>query len=412
MPPNLDEATKPKKGLLRYLRWRDLIVVALGVALGLWVNGRFFRFKEPTDYQKWQIRPKLDPGASAISQQNSGRDGLPPCFFMVPPSAVDQPVVSGSVGDCLLLVPDGKNLDLFELSMGGLFTPVKTDLYVPGALPLAFTRSYAPQDTAWARSYRIFLPHVYDPYLTGSRFPYTYLDWRLPDGWSIRYGRISPGTGYADAIYEHSWPTPVFKGSRIGWNGWGWDLSLEDGTTYLSPEAYNSTRPQQGSLVGIFDKDGNEIRLSRRANGDLAEIKAADGRWIRLGYDKKGRTTKVEGSSGDAVQYDYDSDDRLELVRHSSGQTEKYRYDSSNRIVRVDDFPAGTNVEIKYGSDGAIERITGIEGTFNFQYHRDKLPNSGHVDIIDSRRRVTRVGIQTIDGRVAYTVGKLELNSP
>lgn len=59
-----------------------------------------------------------------------GESGLAPCFFIVASTATDQPVVSGTVGDCLLLVPDGRRLDLFEVPLGGSFVPVKTDLYV------------------------------------------------------------------------------------------------------------------------------------------------------------------------------------------------------------------------------------------------------------------------------------------
>jgi hypothetical protein len=74
MPPNSDEATKPKKGLLKYLRWRDLIVVVLGITLGLSINTyyahRLKALTSLTDYQKWQARPKLDHPRSACAFPN------------------------------------------------------------------------------------------------------------------------------------------------------------------------------------------------------------------------------------------------------------------------------------------------------------------------------------------------------
>jgi YD repeat-containing protein len=398
----LDKQTNPKGRLLRYLRWRDLIVAVLGVALGLWINTHYFKL--PTDYQKWQARPKLDPRAHELYKQDSSR-GINPCLFIVPYGAVGQPVVSGSIGECLLLVPDGKELDLIEVALAGFVLPIKTDLFVEDSFPLAFTRTYFPKDD-WSTRNRIFLPHVYDPYLTGNRYPYTYLDWLLPDRQSIHYPRISPGTGFADAVYENASPGPVFAGSRVAWNGWGWDLALEDGITYLSPEAYNATRPQQGSLVGIFDREGNEVRLSRNRLGDLTEVKSPAGRWIRFYYDA-GYLVRAADSSGKKVEYEYDSNDRLELVRHSTGQTEKYRYDSSNRIVSVEDSPGGTNVEIKYGSNRMVEQITGTGGTFRFQYTRDKLPNSGHVDILDSQGDATRIKVQGSERGLFFTVEKV-----
>lgn len=217
-------AKKRKNGFFRYLRWRDLLVVALGVTLGLSINTyyahRLKALTSLTDYQKWRARPKLRERAASMSQPKPGQNGLPPCLFIVPSSAVDPPVTSGSVGDCLLLVPDGRKLDLFEVAPGGGLVHVKTDLYVPDTIPLAFTRTVIPLDD-WAGRNRISLPHVYDPYLTGNRFPYTYLDWRLPDGQSIHYERVSPGTGFADAVYEHARLDSVFAGSRVNWNGWG-----------------------------------------------------------------------------------------------------------------------------------------------------------------------------------------------
>jgi hypothetical protein len=50
----------------------------------------------------------------------------------------------------------------------------------------------------------------------------------LPDGGRVHYVRISPGTDYVTAEFEHtSSPTRFYK-SRIKWNGMGWDLTLRD----------------------------------------------------------------------------------------------------------------------------------------------------------------------------------------
>jgi hypothetical protein len=132
-------------------------------------------------------------------------------------------------------VPDGKKRDVLEFNLGsGELFPVKTDLYVPDSMPLAFTRTYHPPDD-WSRKFQVYLPYVYDPYLTGSRFPYTYSNWLLPDRKTIHLGRMSPGTGYADYTAESRSGDPVFAGSRIARNGWGWDLALPDGATDQSP---------------------------------------------------------------------------------------------------------------------------------------------------------------------------------
>ena len=118
------------------------------------------------------MRVKAAPDLSIA--QEPGRSGLPPCFFIVRPKAVNVPSIdSGSVDDCLSLLPNGHRLDVFEIPLEGGFLPIKTDLYVPDIIPLAFTRTYVPL-TVWSEQFQVFLPHVYDPFLTGSRFPYTY----------------------------------------------------------------------------------------------------------------------------------------------------------------------------------------------------------------------------------------------
>jgi YD repeat-containing protein len=307
-------------------------------------------------------------------------------------------VDSGSVGDCLLLTPDGKQLNVFEIALLGDFTHVKTDLYVPDVIPIALTRSVVPLDDS-ARRFDVLLPHVYDPFLSGDRLPYTYLDWRLPDAEFIHYVRVSPGTGFADAVYEAASPHTVFEGSKIKWNGWGWDLSLADGTTYLSPEAYNATRPQQGSLVAIFDKQGREVRLSRKSNGALSEIDAPGGGWIKLDYHGN-RVTRARNSAGQVAQYEYDNQDRLATVRYATGSSIKYFYDSSNRIVGLEDSSSGSKLEIKYNLSGMVGQITFDADVYEFSRLVDEI------DITDRKGIVTRVHIKPQGTNTFYSVAQ------
>ncbi len=258
--------------------------------------------------------------------------------------------------------------------------------------------------TNWAIHYRIYLPHVYDPYLWGHRNPYSEVTWYLPDGIEMNFPRISPGTGYGDAVFEFTGAPQIFTGSRIDWNGNGWDLSLEDGTTYLSPEAYYSKRPQQGSLVGIFDRNGNEVRLSRQSNGDLTEIKSPNGLWIRLTYDDEGRILNIKDSFGNVVNYGYDSDYRLSSVRYPTGQTINYSFDSWSRIVKIDDSSRGILIENKYDSKGrVIEQNSSNGRIYKFRYVDNEPANSRQVDVTDLSGKLTRVMIRQIARDIFYT---------
>jgi YD repeat-containing protein len=388
-------------GYLRSRGWKDFIFACAAVAV--WVGVRHY-LSPPSDYEKWKVRVKAAPDLS-ISQE-PGRSGLPPCFFIVPSKAVNQPRLnSGSIDDCLTLLPNGERLDVFEIALGGGFFPVKTDLYVPDTIPLAFTRTYVPL-TTWSERFQIFLPHVYDPFLTGSRFPYTYTDWRLPDGQSIHYERISQGTGFADAVFGTVSSSRVFANSRINWNGRGWDWTLPDGTTYLSPEAYNATRPQQGSLVGFFDRNGNEVRLSRGDNGELTEIESPWGRWIRFEYSQL-HMIRAHDSSGNVVEYEYDSSSRLSAVKYSGGQSTKYSYDTANRVVEVEDPSEDVGMEIKYDSIGAVTEImTDREHTYHFRYTIDKASKTFNAFVGPPTGKVIRVRIQNQAGTLSYSIQK------
>lgn len=402
--------TKPKQGYLRRRGWKDLIFLGVVLIIARLVDP--YLPNHLTNFEKWQARPKLKDRDASAPQPKPGQSGLPPCFFFVPSDAVDQKIPSRSVGDCLLLIPDGKRLDLFEVSPGGELFPVRTDLYRPDTIPLAFTRTYRSLND-WARRNRVFLPHVYDPFLWGDRLPYTDQTWFLPDGTQIDSQRISPGTGFADAVFESTSASATFHGSRTGWNGWGWDITLEDGTTYISPEAYNAKRPQQGSLIGIFDKDGNEVRLSRESNGDLTEIKSPNGRWIRLAYSA-GRVSRATDDSGNAVDYGYDSRDRLVTVKYSSGQSVRYSYNSSDQLTKVQDSSGKSVLQANYGSNGNVTKLIVDEYyPYTFHFVEDRNTRTAHWEIIDPKGKVTRLFLQlSAEGNIiSYTVESPEGDS-
>lgn len=360
-----------------------------------------------SDVEKWKVRPKLDLRPDAGCEHNPPR-GIDPCLFIVPPTAVDQPVVSGSVGECLLLLPDGRKLDLYQVFLwGGYFFPIKTDLYVPDSIPLAFTRTCNFMDW-WSGRNRNNLRHVYDPYLNWDRDPYTYLRWFLPDGVNLSYRRVSPGSGFADALYENATPFPMFGGSRINWNGWGWDLSLKEGTTFLLRAA------NQGRLEGIFDKDGNEVGLTRNAKGDVTEVTSPSGSWIRFSYEK-GLMSRAINSLGNVVEYTFDYRHRLRKVKDSRGQTTEYAYDSFMHVRAV--YSDGLSVlENAYDARAATGKVTDVSLPDGTSYHIDYIDfglsepgKSGNVDITDSGGKVTRVTLDAKPGenRPYYTVEKL-----
>jgi YD repeat-containing protein len=384
-------------GYLRSRRW----FIFLCAVLVLWIA---WRLSPRSDYVKWQARVKVEP--EPPNSQEAGRGGLPPCFFFVPYKADRQQMAFSYIDDCLTLLPTGNKIDVFEIPLGGGFFPIRTDLYVPDTMSLAFTRTYVPLSDR-SRRFQVYLPHVYDLFLSGSRFPYTYMDWRLPDGRSIHYERISSGTDYSDAIFGPAFNGGIFANSRVNWSGFGWDWTLANGTTYLSPEAYAATRPPQGSLVGIFDRHGNEVRLSRGASGELTEIRSPAGRWVRFEYSQL-HMIRARDSSGDVVEYEYDSGDRLRTVRYPGGETTIYSYDAAERIIKVEDSAENTTLEIKYDSSGNVAALkTDSEHTYTFRYMAGNDEKATNVSITDPGGKVIRVDIYNEGSRVSYVIQRL-----
>ncbi len=114
------------------------------------------------------------------------------------------------------------------------------------------TRTYASGDSG-ARPFGIGSTFPYAMFLWSAN-QYTEVDLILPTGKRIHYVRTSGGTGFQDAVFEHTTsPTAFFK-SVIVWNGNGWDLTLKDGTVYV----FGNEAP----LQAIRDRFGNTVTLT------------------------------------------------------------------------------------------------------------------------------------------------------
>ncbi len=207
-----------------------------------------------------------------------------------------------------------KGADPVDLGTG-LFVMSKTDLVLPDLIPIVLTRTSRTGDTV-SRAFGLGTSHPYDIFLVGDINPYTYLDLVLPEGTRIHFARISPGTSYTDAVYEHTATPTRFHKARIVWNEShvGWDLTLKDGTLYQFPEANGATRSQWAALKGYRDRYGNALTLSRDSNRDLTRLTTPSGRWVEFTVDASHRITQAQDHIGRTVSYTYDAGGRLSTV--------------------------------------------------------------------------------------------------
>ena len=273
-----------------------------------------------------------------------------------------------------------------DLDSGMLITR-RTDLFVPDAIPLAVTRCYRLWDDR-TLPFGARTNHAWDLAPFGSRQPYTYIDVVFCDGKHVHLDRISKGTGYADAVYEHRQTATPFYESRFSWNGNGWDFRLKDGSLILFPEAYYAKRHVEGAIVGMRDAHGNTVKVQRTRKRDLERITSPGGHWITFDVDPNGRIAKATDDLKRAVAYTYDAGGRLTLVDGPNGAT-RYFYDGANLVAIEED--GKKIVDFRYFKGDAAEITLSDGRSYRMRYEY------GTKD----RQKSVRTFVQSPDGKVA-----------
>jgi RHS repeat-associated protein len=246
----------------------------------------------------------------------------------------------------------------------GLFVSEKTDLVEPGAMPIGLSRMYRQGDLN-SYSFGIGQTMPYDLRLWSVN-NYQDADLILPDGGRVHYVRISPGTGFSDAVYEASTTPSAFFKSKIAWNGSGWDLTLKDGTVYV----FGDVAP----LQSIRDRFGNTVSLTRTSGqtGNITQITASSGRWIKLTYDGSNRITLAQDNSGRSVSYTYYATGELKTVTNAKGGVTTYTYDASHQLKTIKDPRNITYLTVDYDANGRVQKQTQGDGSiFLFAYVDD-----------------------------------------
>ncbi len=251
----------------------------------------------------------------------------------------------------------------------GLFLNEATDLVVDDVMPLVLSRSYRPQDNN-SGGFGIGTNLSYDFFIVGTTGNYTYMDLILPDGMHIHYPRISPGTGYADAVYQNTATPGKYYGSIIRRGGSVyWSLTLNDGTVYSFGESTNSPEARFAAVRAIGDRNGNQLTLTRDENSNLTQISSSSGRYIQFVYDGSGRVVQAIDNMSRIVSYTYDDGGRLSSVTDPNGNVERFTYDINNNMLSVVDKRGNTKVLNTYDGNGRVSGQTYPDGsTKSFAY--------------------------------------------
>ena len=297
-------------------------------------------------------------------------DGRYPCLRITKPKNTAGKPVDVQLTKCTQGVYLNGGVDEIEvdLRIGNVMTRT-TDLFIPGTIPLAVTRCYR----SWANITNSFGRNAtlsWDLYPTGSRQPYTYIDVNTCDGNQLHFDRISKGTGYADAVYEHRATATAFLGARFSWNGNGWDLRLRDGSIYVFPESYYAKKPVDGALVGFRDAKAQAVKMERTDRRNLKQITSPDGRFITFQHDSADRIYQVEDDQKRKVSYLYDHGGRLFEVRglHS---VRRYEY-ASTYLMKIEEDGQRV-VEFDYDNQGRIRDLKLPDRRlYRFEYEYDR----------------------------------------
>lgn len=294
----------------------------------------------------------------------NGAGGVPP----------DKGPWSGAPGD-----PAPKDGDPVDLATG-LFVHIQADLAVGDVLPLSVTRTYRPGDYN-RRSFGVGMSMAYDTFLWSAN-QYQEVDLVSPDGSRVHYTRIiNPAdpadNGWATAHFTTSTPGPYF-GSRIDWNGDGWNLVRQDGTLLV----YGENAP----LQYVQDRFGNRITLTRDngTSGDIVQVSAPNGRFVRFARDDSSRIVQAVDNIGRTTSYAYDSDGQLSTVTDPNGGVTTYNWDTSNRVQSITDARGTVIFTNTYDSNDRLTAQVLPDGTaYQFAYTLDGTGNVTQANVTD-----------------------------
>jgi RHS repeat-associated protein len=287
---------------------------------------------------------------------------------------------------------DGDPVDLWS----GLFVLTQTDLMLPDTIPISVTRTYRPRDSI-TRAFGIGTTHAFEIFLIGDTNPWTYIELVLPDGGRIHYDRISTGTSYTDAVYEHTSTPSAFYKSRVTWDASiAWNLTLRDGTVYTFRAGDGATVAREAGLMSIRDRYGNTITATRDSSSRLTKLRSPNGRFIDFTYDASNRVTQIADNVGRTVSYAYDANGRLWKVTDPLGGVTEFAYDSSHRMTSIKDARGTTYLTNEYDGNGRVTRQTLPDGgIYQFAYTLDGNNKVIQTDVTTPLGNVRRVSFNS-----------------
>jgi YD repeat-containing protein len=216
----------------------------------------------------------------------------------------------------------------------GLYIREDEDLFVADTMPLVLTRTYLSGDHV-SRRFGVGGSHPAEWYLIGDSAAFQWAELILAQGGRIHFDRVSSGTSFATALFEHRRTPTSFFGSRLGWVGLEWALRFRDGSLAL----FQGCGPGNGntcSLIEMRDADRHQTRYVRDRSGLLVKIQGPT-QEIAFDYDARRRIVGAHDSTRRSVRYSYDDGGRVSRVVPSDGTIRTYTYNARDEMLTIDE---------------------------------------------------------------------------
>jgi len=320
-----------------------------------------------------------------------------PCFILrhyTEPERQHQEMASVTSCGGYYREPD---LETVQINLrSGLLLDQRTDFLISDKVPLELTRLLRTQDSR-SRAFGIGGTHNLNIFLSGDRWPFTWMDLVLESGTHSHFRRSNWGFGCWDANYTNrDVNTGEFSASTIDWAWPGWKLR-RGGYTYRFPDWKGALRPEQEALSAIQSYDGSRLALSRDSSGDLLLARSPSGNELRFAYDSGHRIIRAQAQSGAHFEYSYNAAGHLARVTDSDRRVTEYDYDVADRMNSI--VEGGTRLcTLTYDSGGRVESEVLSDGrTYKFNYSLGRNGEIFGVAISDSAGPPRMVQLSTAD---------------
>ena len=246
---------------------------------------------------------------------------------------------------------DGEPVD----TATGFFYLDKTDMVLPGILPIAITRTYRTNLTNAG------------PFGLGTSWPYDIFLQPPPNGSPDSLILFTPGNRQ-DLFFHQpdgsfiNTTSPPLRGAVVTVAGGIRALRYKDGSLWRFDAA--------GRLISQADRNGNTVTLTRDNQSRVTAISEPSGRQLTVTYiGTTLRIDSVRDPLGRQIRYGYDGSGLLIAVTDPVGGITRYTYDAANRMVSITDPRNITFLINEYDSAGRVIRQTQADGgVWNFAY--------------------------------------------